>query len=601
MSYSWKHYYDTVKYFSLGLVSMGFKKDDNLAIIGENKPEWCYAELAAQVAGGAAAGIFTDCVADEVKFFVNHSESVFVVASDQEQVDKLLAIKDEIPRVKRVIYWKDKGLWKYDDPILIRFGDVVEIGRDYEKSHSDLFDKNVDAGDGEDIGVICYTSGTTGTPKGAMLSQRWLVEASREWSIRDGWYGKGCEYLSFIPGAWATEQAIGIGGALIGNLKVSFPEEPDTVQNDLREIGPDLLMYGARIWELESRSIQAKIMDTTWFRRSVYRLCMSIGLKVVDKMCNKENINFLWRFLNFLAYHTAFRQLRDNVGLTNADVAYSTGSALSPDIIRYFLALGIEIRLIYGSTELGPVSIPVKDEIRPETSGRVVPWAEVKLSDEGEILVKSRHMYSGYYNNPEATRDKLIDGWYQSGDFGHIDEDGHLIVIDRMEDLKPLAGGKQFSPQYTEIRLRFSPFIKDVLVVGGENREYVAALVNIDVENVGRFAEKNHIAYTTFTDLSQKPEIIELVRKEMEHVNRTLPNYARLKRFSNLNREFDADEAELTRTRKLRRTFVEDRYSDMIDAIYSDSKEFEAEATVTYRDGRKGSIKTIIKLTDVEG
>ena len=263
--------------------------------------------------------------------------------------------------------------------------------------------------------------------------------------------------------------------------------------------------------------------------------------------------------------------------------------------------MGVEIRLIYGSTELGPVSIPVKDEIKPETSGRVVPWAEVKLSDEGEILVKSRHMYSGYYNNPEATEAKLVDGWYQSGDFGHIDEDGHLIVIDRMEDLKPLANGKQFSPQYTEIRLRFSPFIKDVLVVGGENREYVGALVNIEVENVGRFAEKNHIAYTTFTDLSQKPEIIELVRKEMENVNQTLPDYARLKRFVNLNREFDADEAELTRTRKLRRTFVEDRYSDMIDALYGDSKEFEAEASVTYRDGRKGSIKTIIKLTNVEG
>jgi len=315
----------------------------------------------------------------------------------------------------------------------------------------------------------------------------------------------------------------------------------------------------------------------------------------------KKKVNLYWRVLYFLAYQAIFRQLRNKLGFSNVKIVFSVGAAISPEIIRFFLALGVEIKLIYGSTEVGFISVPRNGEIRPETSGPIVPWAEVTLSDEGEILIKSNYMYAGYYKNREATEAKLRDGWFQTGDFGYIDEDKHLIVIDRMDDLKALAGGKKFSPQFTEIRLRFSPYIRDVLVVGGENRNYVTALINIDIENVGRFAEQNHIAYTTFSDLSQKPEVIDLVHKEVLKVNRTLPDHAWIKKFVNIYKEFDADEAELTRTRKLRRTFVEERYSDLIEFLYGDRDKYDVETSVTYRDGRTGILKTTVQSKYVGG
>lgn len=598
--YTWKQYYNKVKYLSLGFVSLGFKRGDKIAVLGENKPEWYYAELAAQAAGGATVGIYADCVPSEVKFYVKHSDSVLVVAHDQEQVDKLLEIKDEIPLVKKVIYWDTKGLWSYRDPMLISFDEVLELGRKYEGSNPHLFDQNVDRGSGNDIGVICYTSGTTGEPKGVIFSQRYMVEGGKAWIERDNWTGNGYNYLSFIPPAWGMEQSMGIAGSLISDIVVNFPEAPETVQEDLREISPELLFYGARLWEMVSRTVQAKMIDSTLPRRFIYRMCLPIGLKVARLKSEKKKVNPFWRGLYFLAYCGLFRQLLDNLGLRRAKIVYSAGAAVSPEIIRFFQALGVEIKMLYGTTETGFVSIPLEGDIRPETCGPILPWVKVEFSDEGEILVKSKYMYSGYYKNPEATEEKLKDGYYQTGDFGYLDKEGHLIVIDRMEDLKSLSGGKKFSPQYTEIRLRFSPYIKDVLVVGEEKRSHVTALINIDIQNAGRFAEKNSISYTTLSDLSQKPDVIELVRREVAKVNRTLPDHARIKRFCNLHKEFDADEAELTRTRKLRRAYVEDSYSELITALYEEMDEYEMEASITYRDGRTGVTKTLIRLNSVE-
>lgn len=393
---------------------------------------------------------------------------------------------------------------------------------------------------------------------------------------------------------------MGIAGSLISDIVVNFPEAPETVQEDLREISPELLFYGARLWEMVSRTVQAKMIDSTLPRRFIYRMCLPIGLKVARLKSEKKKVNPFWRGLYFLAYCGLFRQLLDNLGLRRAKIVYSAGAAVSPEIIRFFQALGVEIKMLYGTTETGFVSIPLEGDIRPETCGPILPWVKVEFSDEGEILVKSKYMYSGYYKNPEATEEKLKDGYYQTGDFGYLDKEGHLIVIDRMEDLKSLSGGKKFSPQYTEIRLRFSPYIKDVLVVGEEKRSHVTALINIDIQNAGRFAEKNSISYTTLSDLSQKPDVIELVRREVAKVNRTLPDHARIKRFCNLHKEFDADEAELTRTRKLRRAYVEDSYSELITALYEEMDEYEMEASITYRDGRTGVTKTLIRLNSVE-
>jgi len=597
---TWKEYYQKVKDLCLGMVSLGLSRGDKVSIIGENKPEWFWTELAAQCAGGVAVGVFTDCSADEVKYFLENSDSTFVVAHDQEQVDKLLAIKQQLPLLKKIIYWDSKGLWGYEDPDLLSMQEVMERGRVFGEQNRGLIDELIDQGRREDVAVICYTSGTTGLPKGGMLSQGWLVEGVWDWATVDGWNREGIEYLSFIPPAWAAEQALGIAGGLVAGIRVNFPEEPETVQENLREIGPSLLFYGARLWENVNSMVQARIADSTPARRFLYNRFIKVGLTIAELKISRRRPGLGWGVLGWVAHQVVFRALRDRLGLSRAAVVYSAGGALSPDIVRFFMALGVEIKLFYGSTEMGVVSIPRPGEVRPETSGKPMPWAEVAISEEGEILVKSRFMYSGYYKNPEATAAKMRDGFYCSGDFGHIDEEGQLIVIDRMEDLRTLAGGQKFSPQYGEVRLRFSPYIKDALVVGGEQRSFVTAIVNIDLENVGRFAEANHIAYTTFTDLSQKPVVISLVAREIEKVNRTLPEHARIKLFVNLHKEFDADESELTRTRKLRRTFVEERYNFLIDALYGNQEEIAVEAPVTYRDGRQGMIRTSIQVNKVD-
>jgi long-chain acyl-CoA synthetase len=604
VTYSWRDYYENVKYFCLGLMSLGFKRRDTVSIIGENKPEWFWAELAAHGAGGVISGIFADCAPEEVKYFVQSAESRFAVVHDQEQVDKFLMIRDEIPLIEKVIYWDPKGLWNYEDPLLMSFTEVQDLGREYEKKHPNLFGESIDQGKGDDVAVISWTSGTTGLPKGTMFTHSYLCGLAVDWAKLDGWYGKNYEHFSLMPPAWAIEQLMGIACSFLCDLVVNFAEEPETLQADLREVGPQLLIYGTRQWESVSRTVQAKMIDSSFLRRFIYKMCLPLGLKVADIYIdqNRKAPNLGLKILYFMAYQAVFRQLRDRLGLSRLKVSYTGGAALSPDIIRYFKALGIEIQLTYGSTEMGWVSLPRQGELRPETSGRPLPWVDLKISDEGEILVKNKWWYAGYYKNPEATQKNLNEeGYFKSGDYGYLDESGHLIVIDRLDDLKPLAGGKKFSPQFVEVRLRFSPYIKEVIALGSEERTFVSVLINIDIDNMGRYADANRINYTTFTDLSQKPEVIDLIKKEIAKINRILPEEARVNRFVNLHKEFDPDEAELTRTRKLRRGLIEERYRDLVEAIYGDQDEVNVEAEVTYQDGRTGVIKTQIKVNSVDG
>jgi len=597
--FTWKDYYENVKYFSLGLLSLGMKRGDKVSILGENKPEIFWAELGVQAVGGTMVGIFTDCTPPEVKFYVTDSDSTFVVAHDQEQVDKLLQIKEDLPLVKKVIYWDPKGLWNYEDPILISFPDMIQLGKDYEKNHPGLFEEIVENGKGEEIALICYTSGTTGLPKGAMISHRGLVAIAYAWRDVDHWSDND-RYVSFIPPGWIAEQAVGVAGQLVSGMEVNFPEEPETVQENIREIGPSILFFAPRLWENINRMIQAKITDTSALRRWLYHLFLPIGYKTAEYRSSKKGRSPFRGFLHQFAHWILFRPLRDRVGLSQIRCAYTAGSAVSPEILNYFQAIGVNIKQLYGGSEQGLVTIHLDGEIKYETCGPPMPGVEVRLSPEGEILVKGDNIFSGYYKNLEATQEKIRDSWYYTGDFGYIDDDRHLVVIDRMEDLKELKGGRKFSPQFAEIRLRFCPYIKDALVIGGENKDYVTAIINIDLDNVGRWAEARRIPYTTFTDLSQKAEVIELIKKDIQRINKFLPEWSRIRKFVNLHKEFDADEAELTRTRKLRRTFVESRYSDLITALYGKDREYNVEASITYRDGRKGVIKTAIQVNPVE-
>ncbi len=593
--YTWKDYYENTKYFSLGLISLGLNQGDRVSVLGENKPQWYWAELAIQAAGGVVVGIFTDCMPSEVKYYVEHSDSKFAIAHDQEQVDKLLQIKDELPLLKKIIYWDPKGIWNYKDPILTSFNKVLELGRQYEELHPGLFEASVDSGQKDDVAMYCYTSGTTGLAKAAMLTHNSIIGRGQAQNDIDQW-DKSERYVSFLPPAWVVEQQIGVAGSLLSGIEINFPERPETVQDNIREIAPEVLFWGPRNWESVNRLIQAKMADATRLNRLLYKLLLPVGLKSADLRSTEDKPAYFWRFLYSLANIVLFRDLRDKLGLSKIRVAYSAGAPISPDIIRFFQGIGINIKQGYGGSEQGLVSLPPDDDIRAETSGKILPRIEVRLAHDGEILIRGQNMFCGYYKDIAATEEKVKNGWYYSGDFGYITEEGHLIVMDRMADLRELSSGEKFSPQYAEIRLRFSPYIKDVLVVGGEKRDYVICIVNIDIDNVGRWAEARKIAYTTFTDLSQKPEVIYLIRRDIERVNRTLPEWARIKRFANLHREFDPDESELTRTRKIRRAFVEERYHNLIEAMYEGVEELNIEAPITYRDGRKGTIRTVIKV-----
>lgn len=595
--YTWQDYYDQVKHISLGLISLGLERGENVSVIGENDPEWYWAELATQSAGAATVGIYPDCTPPEVKYFLEHSGSKFVFAHDQEQVDKIITLQNELPNIKKIIYWDDKGLWFYKNEALMSIGEVMDLGREYEKTHTDLFEQNIEQGRSEDTAMILYTSGTTGLPKGAMVPHHSYLVSIRDAREIDPLTPEN-RYVSFILPAWAAEQMLGVVNQLWVGTEVNFPEEPETVQADLREIGPSIIMYSPRLWELTCSGIQALMNEATGLKRWSYLFAMPIGLKVEGMRANKQKVPLRWKLLYKLADQIFFRQLRDMTGFSNVKYAYTAGAPISPDIIKFFRAIGINLKQAFGSTESGAILTCHRNEnVKPETCGPPITWAEVKISEEGEILARGEAIFGGYYNNPEATAKCFDeDGWYHLGDGGYIDEDGHLIVFGRLSDFRELAGGHKFAPENIEIRLRFSPYIKDCLVLGNETRDYVSVIINLDYGNVGLWMERRGISYTTYADLSQKSETYDLIQHEIDKINRYLPDDSKMKKYVVLNKEFDPDEAELTRSRKIRRDFVEKKYADFINAIYTDALSFPVETTVVYQDGRKAITKTDVRI-----
>lgn len=596
--YSWKDYYEKVKYFSLGLISLGFKPGDVACIIGDNEPEWFWAEFAVQAAGGIATGIFVDSIPSEVKYIAQHSGAKFAIANDQEQTDKFLEIKDDLPMLKKVIYWDPKGLKNYDDPILISFASVIECGMDHEKAHPNLFERNVEAGKGDDPAFIYYTSGTTGLPKGAVITHKALINTAQAFVSRYP-LTQDDDLVSNFPPAWVGDSFFATIPHLLTGARLNFPEEPETIAQDTREVGPDFVIYGPRQWESLVSEIQVRITDANPVKRFCYNLFMPVGYKVASMRFEGEKPNLLWRALHGIAYLTLFRPLKDKLGLGKARFAVTGSSVLSLDTFRLIHAIGVELRQSYASTEAGFISSHGKGEIDFQSVGRPASDVEVRLTEQGELLVRSGCIFSEYYKDPQKTAVVLEDGWCHTGDAVHINEDGHLVFLDRLEHMGELVSGAKYAPQYIEGRLRFSPYIKDAMVIGGKDREFVSAIINIDFAMVGKWAERKGIPYTTFVDLSQKEEIADLVRQDLMRVNSYLPEASRVRRFVLLHKEFDPDEAELTRTRKLRREFMEMRYKELIDAMYGDKDIVMAEAPVTYRDGRKGVVRTAIKVRTV--
>lgn len=604
-SYTWQDSYEQVRQLTLGLIKLGLERGDKVCIIGDNDPQYFWAQLAIQSGGGVAVGIFTDSAPQEIRYIVDHSDAVLAFAKDQEQCDKLLEIRDQIPAVQRVIYWDDKGLWSYDELWLISYEQVQELGRSLDAEQSDLFERCINQGSGEDLAVFCYTSGTTGRPKGAMISHRNLIAGGEQYRQVDPRLDSD-EYMSFLPPAWITENALGLTAHLQTGMVVSFPEAPETVQQNIREVAPQSLLFSARLWENMVAMVQVKMIESTRLNRLLYKLFMPVGYRVARlRFEERRPVGLGWRFLHKLGDLAVFRPLRDKLGLISVKSAYSSGAALNPDVIRFFRAIGVNIKQLYGSTEAQLHTLHVGDDVRFETVGVPPPDVRIKIAQDGEILVSGPTVVRGYYKNPEETaKTFLLDQegrrWYCTGDAGYIDPDGHLIYLDRVKEMLTLSSGERYSPQYIEGRLKFSPYIRDVMSIGGEDKPFVATLINIDFDNVGRWAERRGLVYTTFADLSQKPEVYQLIRKDVEGVNRTLPPAARVRKFVLLHKEFDPDEGELTRTRKLRRGLLGERYRDMIAAMYGGEDAVQVRAAVKYRDGREGVIETGVRIATLE-
>jgi long-chain acyl-CoA synthetase len=599
--YTWKDYYLNVKYLALGLISLGFKSGDKVLIVGDNAPEWYYSQLAAQSNHGVSVGLHPDSSPSEARYIAQNSQARFALVQDQEQVDKFLEIKDELPQLEKVIYWRYKGLGHYDDRILMGYKEVLKLGEEYEETHSGLFEQNIESGSADDVCAIVYTSGTTGfTPKGALHTYRTMMAGAEYYLHLDPWQ-ENDNIVPYLPPIWMTEQHFGIGCHLLSANVLNFAERPETQQEDMREISPDIVLYEGRLWENQTGRAQARIRGASGLKRLTFRLLMPIGYKMADLKSRKQKPGLSLKVLYAFADIVLFRPIKKSLGLSNARICYTTGTVLSPEAFRFYHALNLPLKSLYGTTEGGVLTGAKNYDIRWDTVGPIHRGAEVRITDSGEIIYRQPGMFVGYYNDPSKTAEAVKDGWFYSGDSGFIDEDGHLVFLDRVEDLVELASGEKLAPQFIESRLRFSPYIKDAWVLAGPDRAYASAVIIINYESVGRWAGETGVAYTTFTELSQKPEVYQLVKQDIDRINKTLPPGIRVKKYVNLHKELDPDEGELTRNRRLRRVFLRERYRELIQAIYCDKTEVPVETRVVYRDGRMATIKTTLRVQSVEG
>lgn len=604
--YNFADVLDNVRAFALGLHAMGLARGETVAIIGENEPEHFWAEFAVLSLGGKVISLYPDLTADEVQYLLGDSEAVYLVAQDQEQIDKGLAVLPNLPGLRRIVYWDQTGMWSYAQPALTTFEKVQGEGRQRHAAEPDLFRTLVEAGKPDDLAVLSYTSGTTGKPKGVMLTHRYLIDNAHR-LIEGTGIKPGMEYLTYIAPAWATEQLFGITVGMVLPLVVNFPEGPEEVLSNIRELAVEVLVFAPRQWESLAATLQARMFDAGPLRQRIYKWGIDIGHKVNVARLDGKPVPFGARLAYPIAETLVLKRLRDQLGLTRAKIALSGGSTMAPDIFRLFHAIGVPLRNLYGSTETGILTIHQGERYDLETVGRWLephPEAEARLewkvAESGELLVRGGSFFRGYYGKPEKSAERIVDGWYRTGDAVSITEAGELVFLERLEDLRRLRTGETFPPQFIETRLRFSAFIKDIMTLGDESRDYIGALINIDMGVVSRWAEERNIGFSTFTDLSQKPEVAALIREEIARVNNFLPEHARVRRFANFPKELDPDEGELTRTRKLRREFLAERYAALIVGLYAGEKSVATEIRVTYQDGRQGTLAARVQIHDVD-
>ncbi|MDU6747151.1 MAG: long-chain fatty acid--CoA ligase, partial [Bradyrhizobium sp.] len=594
-TFTWADYQARVRDFALGMVALGLGKDDVIGIIGDNRPDWVAAEIATHAIRAFSLGLYRDVLDDEAAYLLNYGEARLVFAEDEEQVDKLLNLADRVPALKHIVYSDPRGMRKYDDPRLMPADKLAELGRNRAAREPDLYDRMVDATQGDDVAILCTTSGTTSHPKLAMLSAARVLKHCATYLAFDP-KGPEDEYVSVLPLPWIMEQVYVLGKGLLCRMKVNFVEEPDTMMNDFREIAPTFVLFAPRVWEQIAADVRAAVMDASPLKQRLYHLGMSTGLAALEKGQHSSFANML-----------LFRALRDRLGFTRLRSAATGGAALGPDTFKFFRAMGVPLRTLYGQTELlGAYTLHPADKVDPDTTG--VPMSEdieIRIDQPdsqgiGEILVRHPNMFLGYYKAPEASAADVKDGWMHSGDAGYFNDHNQLVVIDRIKDLAETARGERFSPQYIENKLKFSPYIAEAVVLGA-GREHLAAMICIRYSIISKWAEKNRIAFTTYSDLASRNEVYALLQKEVETVNAHLPAAQRIARFLLLYKELDADDGELTRTRKVRCSVINEKYADIIDGIYGGKPAIPVDTVIRFQDGTTQRIRTTLRVVDLGG
>jgi len=591
--FTWNDYQTRVHDFALGLVELGLGHGDVVGIIGDNRPDWVSAEIATHAIGAMSLGLYRDVLDEEAAYLLSYGEAKLVFAEDEEQVDKLLTLADRVPNLKHIIYSDPRGMRKYDDPRLMGADKLASMGRDRAAREPGLYDKLVDATKGEDVAILCTTSGTTANPKLAMLAAGRVLRHCAAYLSFDP-KGPDDEYVSVLPLPWIMEQVYALGKSLLCRMKVNFVEQPDTMMNDFREIAPTFVLFAPRLWESIAADVRAQVMDSSPLKQSLYEIGMKTGLSALAQ--GKRSV---------IADALLFRALRDRLGFTRLRSAATGGAALGPDTFKFFQVMGVPLRTLYGQTELlGAYTLHRFGKVDPDTTGvAMADNIEIRIDNPdihgvGEIVVRHPNMFLGYYKSPEASAADMKDGWMQSGDAGYFNDGKQLVVIDRIKDLAETARGERFSPQYIENKLKFSPYIAETVVLGA-GRDALAAMICIRFSIISKWAEKKRISFTTYTDLASRPEVYALLRKEVETVNATLPPAQRISRFLLLYKELDADDGELTRTRKVRRSVINEKYATIIDAIYSGKRDIPIDTVIRFQDGTTQRIRTTLAVVDL--
>jgi long-chain acyl-CoA synthetase len=598
-TYTWRACQENVRDFALGLAAQGFKRGDKLSVLGDNRARLYWAQLGAQALGGISVPLYQDSIASELAYVLGHAEVSVVVAEDQEQVDKVLSLVSHLPALRLVIYEDPRGMSGYEHPMLESFAKVQEAGAAFAKEKPGYFEAELEQGSGPDIAAIVYTSGTTGRSKGVLLSHANMIATAETFAAVQP-ISRGDDWLCYLPMGWVGDMTYSLGTSMVSGITCNCPESPETVQRDLRELGPSMFLAPPRIWETMLTTLQVKTTDASWLKRRVFEYFRALAERRELMLSDAKPVPASTRLGYQLGEVFVYGPVRDQLGLRNTRACLTGGAPLGADAFRFFRSFGINLKQVYGATECcGLVSLQDDKGADPNTVGHTVPGTEVRIGERGEVHVKGPGVFRGYYKQEEATREAMTpDGWLKTGDAGLVDPRGQLAIIDRAKDVGKLTDGTPFAPQFIENKLKFSPYIREA-VAFGDHRPFVAAMVAIDMSTVGKWAEQRSLPYTSFMDLAGKAEVGRLIIEEVVKINATLPGSIKVLRIVLLNKELDADDDEMTRTRKVRRAFVGEKYAPVIAAFYEGGKEARLTMDITFEDGRKRTLSSTLAVHDI--